>query len=121
MEMFHIHYKTGVGIKEVKENEVELSSGEKINTRFTMLMPPFEGVDFIANSPALETGANHFIPVLPTYRHPKLTNVWAAGLTVDVKPPFQQGEVPFLFPKPVTPAMLRENRSTQHHQHYSRN
>lgn len=104
MEMFHIHYRTGVGIKEVKEHQVILSTGEEINTQFTMLMPPFEGVDFIANSPGLETGANHFIPVLPSYRHTKLANVWAAGLTVDVKPPFQQGEVPFTIPKTGYPS-----------------
>ena len=102
MEMFHIHYKTLCRNQRSEKNEGRTELRRKDQHSFTMLMPPFEGVDFIANSPALETGANHLSPVLPTYRHPKLTNVWAAGLTVDVKPPFQQGEGPLPFPKPVT-------------------
>ncbi|MBK7223696.1 MAG: FAD-dependent oxidoreductase [Saprospiraceae bacterium] len=104
MEMFHIQYRTGVGIKEVTKDKVVLSTGEEIESRFNMFMPPFVGVDFIANSPGLETGPNHFIPVLPSYRHQKLNNVWAAGLTVDVKPPFVQGEVPFTIPKTGYPS-----------------
>jgi sulfide:quinone oxidoreductase len=104
MEMFHIHYRTGVGIKEVTEKSVILSTGEEIASRFNMFMPPFIGVDFIANSPELNTPANHFIPVLPSYRHETIPNIWAAGLTVDVKPPFQQGAVPFSVPKTGYPS-----------------
>ena len=104
MEMFHIHYRTGVGIKEVTEKSVILSTGEEIASRFNMIMPPFIGVDFIANSPELNTPANHFIPVLPSYRHETIPNIWAAGLTVDVKPPFQQGAVPFSVPKTGYPS-----------------
>lgn len=104
MEMFHIHYRTGVGVKEVTEEAVTLNTGEVINSRFKMFMPPFMGVDFIANSPDLQTPANHFIPVLPSYRHQTIPNIWAAGLTVDVKAPFQQGAVPFAAPKTGYPS-----------------
>lgn len=104
MEMFHIHYRTAVGINEVTEAAVVLSNGETINSRFTMIMPPFVGVDFIANSPELHTPANNFIPVLPSYRHESIPNIWAAGLTVDVKPPFAQGAIPFTIPKTGYPS-----------------
>jgi sulfide:quinone oxidoreductase len=104
MEMFHIHYRTGVGVKEITEEAVVLSTGEVIKSSFNMFMPPFEGVDLITNSPALLTGANHFIPVLPSYRHESIPNIWAAGLTVDVKPPFTQGAVPFSVPKTGYPS-----------------
>lgn len=104
MEMFHIHYRTGVAIKEVTENQVIMSDGEVIESRFNMFMPPFIGVDFIANSPELNAPANHFIPVLPSYRHETIANIWAAGLTVDVKPPFKQGTVPFNVPKTGYPS-----------------
>lgn len=104
MEMFNIHFRTEVGVKEVREDGVELSNGEVIKSKFNMFMPPFEGVDFIANSPDLKTPANHFIPVLPSYRHETIPNVWAAGLTVDVKPPFEQGKVPFTIPKTGYPS-----------------
>jgi len=104
MQLFNIHYKLGVGIKEVTPYSVELTNGEVIETRFSMLMPPFKGVDFIHNSPALHPTANDFLEVGEDYRHLQYKNVWAAGLTVDVKPPFQQGNVPFSVPKTGYPS-----------------
>ncbi len=104
MNMFHIHYKTGVGIKEVREHEVELTDGEVLPSNFTMLMPPFVGVDLITNSPELEAAPNGFLDVLPSYRHKKYDSVWAAGLTVNVPAPFTQGAVPFSVPKTGYPS-----------------
>lgn len=104
MEMFNIHYRTGVGIKEITHKSVILSTGEAIDSSFNMFMPPFVGVDFIANSPELNTPKNNFISVLPSYRHETILNVWAAGLTVDVKPPFVQGDIPFSVPKTGYPS-----------------
>ncbi|MTI89680.1 MAG: NAD(FAD)-dependent dehydrogenase [Balneolaceae bacterium] len=104
MDMFHITYHTSVGVKEVLEDAVELTDGTWIDSRFTMLMPPFTGVDFVQNSEGLLTGDNQFIPTLPTYRHISIENVWAAGLAVDVAPPFEQGEVPFSLPKTGYPS-----------------
>lgn len=104
MKMFHIHYRTEVAIDEVTDKEVVLSTGERIASRFTMLMPPFIGVDLIRNSPALEAQPNGFIEALPSYQHPKYSNIWIAGLTVNVKPPFQAGEVPFTVPKTGYPS-----------------
>lgn len=104
MKMFHIHYRTGVGIQEVKADSVTLSSGETLESSFTMLMPPFIGVDLIRNSPELEAAPNGFIDVLPSYRHKKFNNVWVAGLAVNVPPPFEQGDVPFNVPKTGYPS-----------------
>lgn len=104
MQIFHIHYRTGVGIKEVTDEKVILSTGEEIESKFNMLMPPFVGVDFVANSPELETPANHFLPILQNYRHVTIPNIWGAGLAVDVKPPFAQGAVPFTIPKTGYPS-----------------
>ncbi len=104
MKMFHIHYRTGVGIQEVRADEVILSTGEKLATRFTMLMPPFIGVDLVRNSPALKACANGFVDVLPTYRHQEFDNIWVAGLAVNVAPPFETGKVPFGVPKTGYPS-----------------
>ncbi len=104
MDMFHITYHTSVGVEKVTEDAVYLSNGEKIDSDFKMLMPPFTGVDFVSKSKALNVGVNGFIPILPTYRHETIENVWAAGLAVDVKPPFEQGEVPFSVPKTGYPS-----------------
>ena len=104
MEMFNIKFRVNVGVKEVLKDKIILSTGEEIQSKFTMLMPPFVGVDFVTNSPELETPANGFIPVLSTYRHQKIQNIWAAGLAVDVKPPFKPGDVPFSVPKTGYPS-----------------
>ena len=47
MKMFNIHYRTQVGVKEVKEDKIILSSDEELPFKFSMLMPPFIGVDFV--------------------------------------------------------------------------
>ncbi|MDE3235505.1 MAG: FAD-dependent oxidoreductase [Bacteroidota bacterium] len=104
MKMFHIHYRTQVGVEEVTATNVRLTNGETITTNFVMLMPPFVGVDFIRNSPKLDPLANGFLDVEDTYRHKKYPNVWAAGLTVNVPPPFVPGKVPFGVPKTGYPS-----------------
>lgn len=104
MKMFHIHYRTNVGIKEVTKEGVMLSTGEFIESKFKMLMPPFRGVDFITSSPKLEAMPNGFVDVLPSYRHRKYPNVWVAGLAVQVAPPFGKGTIPFAVPKTGYPS-----------------
>ena len=104
MKMFHIHYRTEVGIKEVFEDKVALSTGEVLNSRFTMLMPPFVGVDFVTKSKDLNATAAGYIPVTDDYRHRDIPNVWAAGIAVDVKLPFTPGKVPFSGPKTGYPS-----------------
>ncbi len=104
MKMFHIHYRTQVGIEEVTATGVKLSSGETIDSTFVMLMPPFGGVEFIQNSPKLEAKPNGFLDVEGTYQHKKYPNVWAAGLTVDVPIPFTSGKVPYSVPKTGYPS-----------------
>lgn len=104
MDMFKITYHTSVGVEEVTADTVKLSDGTVIESRFKMLMPPFTGVDFIANSEGLSTGVNRFIPTLPSYRHESIENIWSAGLAVNVIPPFEQGEVPFSVPKTGYPS-----------------
>ncbi|GAA4318261.1 FAD-dependent oxidoreductase [Pontixanthobacter gangjinensis] len=104
MKMFNIHYRTEVGVKEVFPDKVVLSNGEELPSKFTMLMPPFVGVDFVKNSPCLEATQNGYIPVTDDYRHVSLPNVWAAGIAVDVKLPFKPGKIPFSGPKTGYPS-----------------
>ena len=104
MKMFNIHFRTEVGVKEVFKDKVVLNTGEEIPAKFTMLMPPFVGVDFVTKSPGLQATPAGYIPVTDDYRHVTLPNVWAAGIAVDVKPPFTCGEVPFSTPKTGYPS-----------------
>lgn len=103
-KMYNIKFRIEVGISEVKPNSVVLSSGEELPSAFTMLMPPFEGVDFIKNSPALNATPAGYIPAQDTYQHPDYANIWAAGIAVDVKAPFKQGCIPFNAPKTGYPS-----------------
>ncbi len=104
MKMFHIHYRTQVGVKEVTADSVILSTDEVLSSKFTMLMPPFIGVDFVTNSPSLQATANGYIPVGDDYRHQTIPNVWAAGIAVDVKLPFVSKKIPFASPKTGYPS-----------------
>ncbi|MFG6687267.1 NAD(P)/FAD-dependent oxidoreductase [Mariniflexile sp. HNIBRBA6329] len=104
MKMFNIHYRTEVGVKEVKRDKVILTTDEELPSKFTMLMPPFIGVDFVSNSPELKATATGYIPVTDDYRHMEIPNVWAAGIAVDVKLPFKPGKVPFSGPKTGYPS-----------------
>lgn len=104
MKIFHIHYRKQVAVEEVMADGVKLNTGEVISSKFVMLMPPFTGVDFIRNSPALEALPNGFLDVEGTYQHKKYKNVWAAGLTVDVPAPFTSKKVPYAVPKTGYPS-----------------
>jgi sulfide:quinone oxidoreductase len=103
-KLFHIKYLTEVGVEKVEKEYLYLTNGEKLNYKFAMLMPPFHGVDFVKNSPKLEATPNGYIPVHDTYQHIKYPHVWAAGIAVDVTPPFKPGKVPFSVPKTGFPA-----------------
>jgi len=104
MKLFNIHYRTEVGVKEVQKNKVILTSGEELPSDFTMLMPPFVGVELITNSPDLHATPTGYIPVGDDYRHRDYNNIWAAGIAVDVKLPFTPKSVPFGSPKTGYPS-----------------
>ena len=104
MSMFNIHYKTQVGVEEVTEDKIKLTNGEELPFKFSMLMPPFIGVEFVTNSPELHTTPTGYIPVKDSYQHVDYPNVWAAGIAVNVPLPFTPGKVPFASPKTGYPS-----------------
>ncbi len=103
-KMFNIKVITEVGIEKVEKETLYLTNGQKLNYKFSMLMPPFHGVDFVKNSPKLEATLTGYIPTNDTYQHVKYPHVWAAGIAVNVIPPFKPGKVPFSVPKTGFPA-----------------
>lgn len=104
MKMFHIHYRTGVAVKEVTPDSVVLTNGEVLRSSLTQLMPPFVGVDFVQNSPSLHATAKGYVPVEDTYQHKQIKNVWAAGIAVQVDLPFTCKNIPFSAPKTGYPS-----------------
>lgn len=97
--MLDIGLRTEAAVKEVTSTEVILKGGEAIPSVFTMVMPPFVGVDVVKNSPELQPTSTGYLQVDDTYRHPKYPNTRAAGIAVNVVPPFKSGKVPFSSPK----------------------
>jgi sulfide:quinone oxidoreductase len=102
--LYDIHYRTEVGIKKIDDEVIYLTNGEQLHYKFAMIMPPFHGVDLVENSPGLRAKLNGFIPVRDTYQHVSYPHVWAAGIAVDVPPPFRPGKIPFSVPKTGFPA-----------------
>lgn len=73
-------------ISEVRPGEIELASGEVLPQAFSMIVPPFTGVDAVRGDGPL-SNARGFVPVDDEYRHPDLPNVFAAGVGVALAPP----------------------------------
>ncbi len=94
---YNIDYKLNSTIKEVKADGVLLEDGTFVESKYTMVMPRFVGVDAVRNTPGLANAAG-FIEVDDTYQHPKYKNVFAAGVAVHVAPP-EETEVPCGVPK----------------------
>jgi sulfide:quinone oxidoreductase len=80
----NIQWRTNASIDEVFTNRVTLTNGESFDTKFTMIMPRFLGIDAIRNSPQL--GDNEgFIPVKTTYQHKLFPSIFAAGTAIQIK------------------------------------
>jgi sulfide:quinone oxidoreductase len=83
---YHISAHFDCVIKDVRPDAVVLESGELYPSKFTLVMPRFLGADAVRNTPNLGN-ASGFIEVDDSYRHPRFTNVFAAGVAVHVAPP----------------------------------
>ena len=73
-------------IKEVREDEVELESGRVLPFAFSMVVPPFTGVDAIRNSDGLGNPMG-WVPINDEFRHPEHEEIYAAGVAIAVAPP----------------------------------
>lgn len=103
-KMFNIHFHVEVGIKKMDDHILSLTDGTELPYKFSMIMPPFVGVNFITNSPALNATPSGYVPVGEDYRHPEFPNIWAAGLAVNFTIPWKAGAVPFFAPKTGYPS-----------------
>ncbi|MEA5599184.1 NAD(P)/FAD-dependent oxidoreductase [Rivularia sp. UHCC 0363] len=73
-------------IAAVETDAVTLADGRQLPFSYAMILPAFQGAQFIRAVPGLgdEKG---FIPVLPTQRHPEFANIYAAGVSVKLTQP----------------------------------
>lgn len=103
MKMYNIKWITDASIFAIHKDKIILKSGEVLPYKLAMLMPPFEGADVMKASPKL-VDAKGFVETSGTYQHITYKNVFAAGLAVQVKPPFEIKKTPFGVPKTGYPS-----------------
>lgn len=103
MKLYNIKWITDASIAKIENNIITLKDGTNLPYKMAMLMPPFEGAQVMKNSPKL-TDAKGFVPVHGTYQHETYTNVFAAGLAVQLKPPFEIKNTAFGVPKTGYPS-----------------
>jgi len=84
-------------ITEVRDGEIELDGGRVLPFAFSMVVPPFTGVDAIRQTEGLGNPMG-FLPVNDEFRHTDIEDVYAAGVDIAIAPP-QQTLVPAGVPK----------------------
>lgn len=104
LKMLNIDYRDNAAITEVRPDGVMLASGEFLPSKFTMLMPPFNGIDPVKNTPGLTDEAG-FVKTNDGYQSTTYPNIFAAGLAVAVPNPFAgKTDVPIGVPKTGYPS-----------------
>lgn len=77
-------------IDRVEDGTMHLAGGRELPFRFSMIVPPFTGVDVVREADGLANPMG-FIPVDAQYRHAEHPEVFAAGVDIAIPPP---GETP---------------------------
>ena len=86
MDRLGIEAITSNVITEVRDGEMTLESGRTLPFHYSMIVPPFAGVDVVTATAGLANPAG-FIPVDDQYRHPDLPNIYSAGVAIAITPP----------------------------------
>ena len=84
-------------IAAVRDGEMVLGDGRVLPFAYSMIVPPFTGVDAIRSSEGLANPAG-FVPIDDHFRHPDQADVYAAGVATAIAPP-EDTEVPAGVPK----------------------
>ena len=84
-------------VKEVRDGEMELEGGRVLPFAFSMIVPPFTGVDAIRMTEGLGNPMG-FLPVTEEFRHADIESVYGAGVDIAIAPP-QETLVPAGVPK----------------------
>jgi sulfide:quinone oxidoreductase len=75
-------------IAEVRDGEMELDGGRVLPFAYSMIVPPFTGVDAVKETEGLSNPMG-FIPIDDEFRHPEHPDVFAAGVDIAIAPPAQ--------------------------------
>ncbi|MDZ7806724.1 MAG: FAD-dependent oxidoreductase [Gracilimonas sp.] len=81
LENFNVQVHLNAEIHEVKSTDVILEGGTHIPSSFTMIIPPFNGVDAVKTTRKL-ANEHGLIQVSDQFNHPNYPNLFAAGGSV---------------------------------------
>ena len=73
-------------IERVEDGEMHLEGGRTLPFSFSMIVPPFTGVDVVRETEGLGNPMG-FIPVDDLYRHVDHPEIYAAGVDIAIAPP----------------------------------
>src|ERR1019366_4519221 len=73
-------------ITQARDGEIELESGRVLPFAYSMIVPPFTGVDAVRDTEGLANPMG-FIPVDEQFRHTAHPEVFAAGVAIAIAPP----------------------------------
>ena len=97
LERLGIEGIASASIKEAREGEIELENGRVLPSAYSMIVPPFAGVDAVRESEGLANPVG-FVPIDDHFRHPDQPDVYAAGVATAIAPP-ESTPVPAGVPK----------------------
>jgi sulfide:quinone oxidoreductase len=86
-------------INEGRDGEIDLESGRTLPFAYSMIVPPFTGVDAVRRADGLGNDAG-FIPVDDEFRHPEHKEIYSAGVAIAIAPP-EPTAVPAGVPRPA--------------------
>ena len=78
---------TNQSVDFVDKGMLQTGDGKKHNFKYSMVIPPFVGQDFLKKTEGLEN-AGGFVEVRPTYQSMKWDNIYAVGLAAAVTAPW---------------------------------
>ncbi len=84
-------------IKEVQPGKMLLEDSQEVRFRYSMMIPPFAGVDAVAGTSGL-CNPKGFVNIDAYQANPKYKNIYAVGVCVAI-PPVEQTPVPTGAPK----------------------
>ncbi|MCM1982445.1 NAD(P)/FAD-dependent oxidoreductase [Lyngbya confervoides] len=97
LEHHNIAIVDNAAITSVAPHQIILADGRTYAFSYAMILPAFRGAAFLRTVPGL-TNEQGFIPVLPSQRHPRFPEIYAAGVVTHVEQP-EKNLVPIGIPK----------------------
>ncbi|MBF0381677.1 MAG: FAD-dependent oxidoreductase [Magnetococcales bacterium] len=81
-----INWLTNNVVEKVTPGEIHTKDNGVIPFKYSILIPPFQGVKAVKDSPGVGNAAG-FVPVNDRYQHVDFPEIYAAGISVAVSPP----------------------------------